>query len=404
MAPKVETPAEPNTLALDTDDHVDAIMRQLDDKVEVALEGHARTEVVTAVTERVKALESLVAANASSRKVVDETPRISMRNLFQGLRRSKERGFDRGFEEFGHERELIQETEARARLQSSETDDTGGYLVGIEYMPELFVDFLRASQITTALGAIRLNFTRPVEIPVGETGVTVYMLGENAQGTVSTATFGNLSLRPHKMMALARVPNELLKMSDPSVEAYLNRDAGEAIGLKTDDQVLEGDGVGPNVLGLVNTSGIGAATFATFATAKGLHQNTNNMVYTVENGNAALGNLGWAQDVRTWAAMRSIVDGDGRPLLGGTVAGGVTKQLQGHKVETTTQLTAGTAIFGNWSDLVIAMYGPMQFALSTSADGAFRRDQTMFRMILAVDAALRHKASFVKNTSITETP
>ncbi len=50
---------------------------------------------------------------------------------------------------------------------------------------------------------------------------------------------------------------------------------------------------------------------------------------------------------------------------------------------------------GMWSDLLIGMFGAIEFAATTLGDTAFTNDQTWVRGILSADIQARHEVSFV---------
>ena len=51
-------------------------------------------------------------------------------------------------------------------------------------------------------------------------------------------------------------------------------------------------------------------------------------------------------------------------------------------------------IGGMWSDLLIGMFGAIEFAATTMGDTAFANDQTWVRGILSADIQARHEAAF----------
>ena len=50
---------------------------------------------------------------------------------------------------------------------------------------------------------------------------------------------------------------------------------------------------------------------------------------------------------------------------------------------------------GMFSDILIGMFGAVEFAATTQAGQAFVNDQTWVRGILSADVAARHPAAFV---------
>ena len=77
---------------------------------------------------------------------------------------------------------------------------------------------------------------------------------------------------------------------------------------------------------------------------------------------------------------------------------GRPESILGYKYATTTAFTAATdansMVFGNWDDILVAMWGGLRLKASDTSDDAFSKDQTHIRAIMRADTALRHPESF----------
>ena len=67
----------------------------------------------------------------------------------------------------------------------------------------------------------------------------------------------------------------------------------------------------------------------------------------------------------------------------------------------TTTSALNSAVFGNFSDLMIARWGTLELRASDVADDAFSYDQTHVRGILRMDVGVRHAGSFSKSIDKT---
>ena len=104
----------------------------------------------------------------------------------------------------------------------------------------------------------------------------------------------------------------------------------------------------------------------------------------------------------------SVAQGDGSgPFLFNLIreaGAGIQATIAGHPVVTSTQISQvrskGTSstltyiIGGMWSDLLIGMFGAIEFAATTMGDTSFVNDQTWVRGILSADIQARHEAAF----------
>jgi hypothetical protein len=90
--------------------------------------------------------------------------------------------------------------------------------------------------------------------------------------------------------------------------------------------------------------------------------------------------------------LRDFGDGAEGTQLGGYP---VTKSTQVSQVRSKGASNNLTYItWGMFSDMLIGMFGAIEFAASTMGDTMFTNDQTWVRGILSADVALRHEVSF----------
>ena len=87
---------------------------------------------------------------------------------------------------------------------------------------------------------------------------------------------------------------------------------------------------------------------------------------------------------------------DSRTLWEGNILDG---EVDGYRGATTTQLTAGSMIFGDYSQVVIGEWGMLEIALNPYAN--FGSAITGIRAIQSVDVGVRQAAAFSRATSIT---
>jgi HK97 family phage major capsid protein len=84
------------------------------------------------------------------------------------------------------------------------------------------------------------------------------------------------------------------------------------------------------------------------------------------------------------------------PLWTGNVLDG---NVMGYRATTTTQLTAASMIFGDFSQVVIGEWGFLEIALNPYA--SFAAAITGIRAIQTVDVAIRQAAAFSRAITIT---
>ena len=188
----------------------------------------------------------------------------------------------------------------------------------------------------------------------------------------------------------------------------------KTLALALDLAGLEGTGSDYQPRGLVNFQNINRIT-STSAAANG-DQLTGvdiyRMIAAVEESNAEFESyIMRPKTLYKYYQLRSdaVAQGDAAgPFLFNLIresAEGVNATLAGYPVVKSTQISQsrakGTATNltyvagGMWSDLLIGMFGAIEFAATTLGDTAFTNDQTWVRGILSADIQARHEAAFV---------
>lgn len=290
----------------------------------------------------------------------------------------------------------------------------GGALVAPPEFGEL-IELLRNKEALINAGAktIPLPPQGRLKFPRQTAASTTYWVGENKRITNSDPGTGEINMQAKKLAVLIRAPNELIRFASPAAEALMRDDMTKSLALGLDLAGLEGAGGDVQPRGILNMPGINTVA-SSDARANGdriVGQDIYRMVAVVEESNAEF--EGWIMRPKTlykYYQLRadSVAQGDGAgPYLFHLIreaSEGVEASLAGYKVTKSTQISQvrakGSAtnltyvIGGMWSDLMIGMFGAIEFAATTLGDTAFQNDQTWVRGILSADIAARHEAAF----------
>lgn len=316
----------------------------------------------------------------------------------------------------GYEKEVVDQTRQKALATS--TDGAGGFLVPTQAIQDM-IELLRAQTVVREIGATVLDGLTgiPVELPKQTGGSTTYWVGENTAITPSDLTFGQLAMNPHTVAALVKLSNRLVRMSSPAAEQIVRNDIATELALTMDLAALRGTGIGGEPLGIANTPGLSTIDFNASASVSGYVTNPGyeqlyDMEYQLAQANALRGNLGFLFHPTLRRAIAKIrVDQGGGSADGQFLSSPVTDpQLEsylGYPFRKTTQipnnLGAGSSTevyFGNWSDMIIAMWGGMQILASQETSDAFAKNQTWVRILMDMDIGIRHIESFVLGTNV----
>lgn len=317
--------------------------------------------------------------------------------------------------ESGFEKEVFQQ--ARKKAMSIGTDSSMGYFVPNEILAG-YIELLRAESVLFQLGATVLDNLQgiPVTLPKQTGGATGYWVGENESITESELTTGMISLTPKKVGALVKVSNETLKYTNPSTEALIRNDLFTTIALKIDYAGFKGSGSEHEPRGIANTPSINTVTIGTNGGTV-TFDHLYDMQYALQAANAYRGKLGYVfhpavrrRLVKTKIAQFTT-DTAGEYLIQPMVSEQALVSWMGHPYQMTTQLpidlekgisTNCTEVyFGNWSELLIGMWGGIELMASKETSTAFQTDQTWVRILQSIDIQVRHAESFCLINDVT---
>lgn len=359
---------------------------------------------------RSKIMNAMTAAQKTQVTNLDLSPKEQKRfSVFKAIRAL----VDKDWKEAGFERECHEEILKRTGLQSSVhggfympmdiqkrdltagTPTAGGNLVATNQLASSFIDLLRARSRVAQLGATMLTgLVGNVAIPKLTGAATAYWLANEAAGiTESQQTIGQLPLSPKTLGAYTELSRQLMMQSTPAAEAMVMDDLAQVLALAIDLGALEGDGLSGKPTGISATLGTGSVTGTSLAYAGVVEFQTD-----VASSNALSENSAYLTTpaVAGLLMQRPRFTGTDSPLWSGSVLDG---QLAGHRATTTTQITAGSMTFGDFSQVVLAEWGMLEIALNPYAN--FTAAITGIRAIQSVDVGIRQAAAFSRATSIT---
>ena len=267
-------------------------------------------------------------------------------------------------------------------LNSSDEAD----LFSDDYRGGAFIDALRNSSSVMAAGATMLGgLSGDVKIPK-KTAVStaVWIENEGGAATESEMTVGNVSLTPKTLGAFTDVTRQLLIQSSLDVENLIRDDLTKAMAIAIDKAGLEGTGATGQPTGILNAGISQVTNFAgvapTFAEAISLET-------AVADDNALLGNLAYILPPSMAGALKSTAKDTGSGSF--VFEGG---QINGYNAIVSKQATEGNMYFGNFSDLLIGMFGGLDIVVdpyTASTTGTVR-----VVALQSVDAAVRNAESF----------
>jgi HK97 family phage major capsid protein len=295
------------------------------------------------------------------------------------------------------------------------TETTGGTLVEPPQTGEL-IELLRNKEALVSAGArtVPLPPQGRLRYPKQTAASTTYWIGENTTITDSNIGTGEVTLQGRKLAVMIKAPNELIRFASPAAESLIREDMTKSLALGLDLAGLEGGGGDFRPRGIINLQNITSINSSSQAANgdKIIGTDIYRMIAAVEEANAEFeGFIMRPKSLYKIYQLRSdsVAQGDAAgPFLFNLIreaSEGIKATLAGYPVTKSTQVSQvrakGSAtnltyiIGGMWSDVLIGMFGGIEFASTTEGGQAFERDQTWIKAILTADIAARHEAAFV---------
>jgi HK97 family phage major capsid protein len=243
-------------------------------------------------------------------------------------------------------------------------------------------DVLRETSLVAKLGAeVMGNLQGSLTIPVATSAVAGEWLSDELDPmTAAQPAVGQISLSPKRAGALVKFSHQLLQQA-PSTDTLLAQHVTRSVGRLLDVAVLAGTGNSGQPLGLLNTPSIGSLTIdATDAIGDAL-----SAVQLVRE--AGTEPTAWVTTpaVVTLLSKRERAAGNGMVIEDG--------KLCGIPVIATTACPTGKAFVGDWTKLLIAVWG-RGVEIAVDPYTAFTTGMISMRALLTCDVGAIHRGAF----------
>jgi HK97 family phage major capsid protein len=275
------------------------------------------------------------------------------------------------------------------------TDTSGGYLVETEMRPDRFIDPLSPKSIIMDLNVTQMNdLVGDVTLPGASSDPAAdnYNLDDTDTIAETDPTLKQVLLTPTSIAALTTLGHKLVKQSSNDAEMMVRQMLGRSVGSRFDNQSIQGDGVGSNMTGIVNVTGIGSVTYTNGGSPT--WANVVNLEAELAVDDVDMNNIAYLVNPVDAAKLKTteVATNTGVFILSGG-------QMNGYRVLTSTHVPAGTIIIGAWSDFIVGTWGILSLEIDPYT--GFRKGSVDVRAILDCCAAVRHPQAFA---TLTEAP
>lgn len=282
------------------------------------------------------------------------------------------------------------------------TASKGGNLVATNLLSANFIELLRNAMVINRMGVQYLTgLTGNIAIPKQTGGGSFYWVAEDGSATNSGQTVGQVPMSPHTGCAKTQISRKLLLQSSIDVEAFVRGDLAKIVGLGIQQAAINGSGSSNQPTGILTVSGIGSVVGGTNG-ATPSWPNIVDLETQVAVANADVGTLGYLTNAKVRGYLKGVQKFTTNPGGDAIWSSGDTP-LNGYQAGVTNavpaNLTKGTAanicsaiIFGNFADLIIAMWGGLELQVDPFSAGD--TGAVIVRAFQDVDVAVRHPESF----------
>lgn len=245
------------------------------------------------------------------------------------------------------------------------TPTAGGNLVATDLLMGSFIQLLRNAMVIDKLGTRFLTgLVGNVAIPKQTGGATIYWIAENTAPTESQQTIGQVTMSPKTAGGFTDIGRTLMNQTSLDVENFVMSDLATNLGLGIQAAAIAGTGASNQPSGLLTR-----VTPIVIGGANGLAPTWQHMIDLETNvaiANADVGSMSYLTNAKVRGRLKSTqkfsgtngmpvwVDG-ATPVNGYNAA--VTNAVPSNLTKGTANAVCSAVIFGNFSDLMIGMWG-----------------------------------------------
>jgi len=249
----------------------------------------------------------------------------------------------------------------------SATATGGSAAVATNLLAGSFIDILRKKAWVMRRARSLAGLVGNVDIPKQTSTTQAYWVGEGGAPTAGQPGLDQISFTPKTVGAYTDITRRLLRQATPDAEAIVRDDILKVMALEIDRVAIYGSGTEFQPKGLKNYSGINAVDFA--SAGQPSFAELVNMETQIALDNADVDNMSYAFNAAIRGHAKTTLKFPG--VNGAQTIWEPGNTVNGYATDVSNQIATGDVFFGNWMDLVVAMWGGLEltvdpYSLSTS--------------------------------------
>jgi HK97 family phage major capsid protein len=279
-----------------------------------------------------------------------------------------------------------------ARAQNTGSAAAGGALVATDHLAGSFVDVLRDRLALAGAGVTMLTgLTGDVDIPKQTSDVSASWIGEGDDGTASDVGTGTIALTPHTVALATAITRRMVQQATPGIEGIVRNSIVNSAARAIQAAALSSAGANAPVP-LVPR--IPAGNRFTWAAAGAPTFNEMVELETlVSAANADEGAMRYIYNAVTSGALKTTRVDAGSGVMVETLG-----EVNGYARTKTNQLGDYEVFFGDWSQMVLAMWSGLDLSVDTATLAA--SGGVVLRAFQDVDVGVMHAEAFARASNV----
>jgi HK97 family phage major capsid protein/HK97 family phage prohead protease len=247
------------------------------------------------------------------------------------------------------------------------TSGNGAAAIATNLLAGSFIDILRKRAWVMKRARTMAGLVGNVDIPKQTATTQAYWVGEGGAPTAGTPGLDQITFTPKTVGAYTDITRRLMMQATPDAESIVRDDILKVMALEIDRVAIYGTGTEYQPKGLKNYTGVHAVSLATPGAPA--YTEYVQMETLIALDNADVDNMSYAFNAAIRGKAKTTlqfpnVNGSQRIWEPGNT-------INGYETNVSNQIASGDVFFGNWNDLVVAMWGGLElrvdpYALSTS--------------------------------------
>ena len=250
---------------------------------------------------------------------------------------------------------------------SSASNTGGGAAIATNLLAGSFIDILRKKAWVMRRARTLAGLVGNVDIPKQTSSTQAYWVGEGGAPTAGQPGLDQISFTPKTVGAYTDITRRLLRQATPDAEAIVRDDILKVMALEIDRVAIYGTGTEFQPKGVKNYTGINAVDFA--SAGQPSFAELVNMETQIALDNADVDGMSYAFNAAIRGHAKTTLKFPG--VNGAQTIWEPGNTVNGYATDVSNQIATGDVFFGNWLDLVVAMWGGLEltvdpYSLSTS--------------------------------------